>query len=426
MRKSTWLAALATTIALTIATPASAAVGVQLNGQPLTFDVPPVVESGRTLVPVRAIFEALGARITWDPATQTVSAVHPERNKYVILVLGSTTAWVDGVQITLDVPPKSIDGRTMVPLRFISTAMGADVQWDAATETAIITQAPLTTSDARALSRYTREIAYTHLEETMLCTRGTQGRLDDVTYLFSNDDPAFFADSAEYLQESIACWNSYEENYLAGLTPPAGAEAAHAELQTWVDLHQKTLLQIEQAMQAQTKGALAERDRLYKEAKQTFDATTPQEERMLAALNAITSTETEFLTVAEHQYVAWFDDYMGATDNCFSQLHMIGTGYMELSDATFAQGAADWWKELPETLKEQAPPTARMQALQQGALAELAKHTAAFEALAAKFQAGPVSPAEYEAQISLIETAWIEGSIPTLEHLFVYRDYGLE
>lgn len=430
MRKSPWLAALATTIALTVASPASAAVSVQLNGNPLTFDVPPVVESGRTLVPVRAIFEALGARITWDPATQTVSAVHPERDKYVILVLGSTTAWIDGVQVTLDVAPKSIDGRTMVPLRFISTAMGAEVGYDPATATALITQAPLTdeqtAADAQALSRYARAIAYTHLEETLDCTFGMNNRFEDFTYLFANDDPDYFADAMTYLADSLACWDTYDGNSLADLTPPAGAEKAHAALQTWVDLNLKTLHLINDAVQAHRKGETAERDRLFAGAAQVYEAAVAQEQTMLTAMNAITSTDPEYMTVAEHQYVAWLDDMMGATDNCFSALHMIGTGYMDQSDAFWALGAAGCWQELPEALQEQTPPTARMQALQQGALAELAKHEAAFNALAAKFQAGPVTQAEYEAQIGVIETAWYEESIPAFEQLFVYQEYGID
>lgn len=113
---------------------------VTVDGRLLSFDVPPQIVDGRTLVPLRAIFEALGASITWDGATQTVTAVRGDRT--VILQVGAPTATVNGQPVTLAVPAQIIGGRTMVPLRFVAEALGAGVEWEGETRTARITSPP--------------------------------------------------------------------------------------------------------------------------------------------------------------------------------------------------------------------------------------------------------------------------------------------
>lgn len=117
--------------------PTTDGIKVKLNGNFLTFDQPPIAESGRTLVPLRAIFEAFGATVNWDQATQTVTAVKGDTT--IKLTLGSNTAYKNGTPITLDVPAKAVNGRTIVPVRFISESFGATVTWDQATQTVIIT-----------------------------------------------------------------------------------------------------------------------------------------------------------------------------------------------------------------------------------------------------------------------------------------------
>ncbi len=101
---------------------------VKLNGQQLKFDQPPQIIEGRTLVPVRAIFEALGANVTWQQATSTVIATRSGTT--VTLQVGNNEALKNTEKILLDVPPVNIKGRVMVPLRFVSEAFGAYVTWD--------------------------------------------------------------------------------------------------------------------------------------------------------------------------------------------------------------------------------------------------------------------------------------------------------
>ena len=124
---------------------------VQLNDKILGFDQPPVTENDRTLVPMRFLFEQMGATVTWDDATQTATATVPvtteeeiqtfglAEEKSVAFSVDNTTATVNGSAATMDVPARLINDKTMVPLRFLSENLGFNVQWDEATRTAIVT-----------------------------------------------------------------------------------------------------------------------------------------------------------------------------------------------------------------------------------------------------------------------------------------------
>ena len=109
---------------------------VTLNDRRLKFDVAPIIENGRTLVPMRKIFESLGAKVEWDGETQTVTAVRV--NDKISLQIGSYTLIKNGQRINLDVPAKIINGRTLVPIRAISNTLGALVDWDDETQTVMI------------------------------------------------------------------------------------------------------------------------------------------------------------------------------------------------------------------------------------------------------------------------------------------------
>lgn len=115
---------------------------VELNGEKITFeaDQPPVLtEAGRTLIPMRKLFEALGAVITWDEAAQTVTAVKGDIT--VILGMGELRASKNGVEIPLDQPAVLMNDRTMVPVRFVAEALGAEVTWNEETNTVCISSA---------------------------------------------------------------------------------------------------------------------------------------------------------------------------------------------------------------------------------------------------------------------------------------------
>jgi uncharacterized protein YdcH (DUF465 family) len=101
---------------------------VAIDGNFLTLDVPPSIISGRTMVPLRVIFEGLGASVTWDDKTKTV--IGKKQGKTVKLTINNKNAYVDGKLIKIDVPPKVINGRTLVPTRFIAESLGTDVYWE--------------------------------------------------------------------------------------------------------------------------------------------------------------------------------------------------------------------------------------------------------------------------------------------------------
>jgi len=103
---------------------------VYVNGDKLNFDVYPKIENNRTLVPLRGVFEALGADIQWDDSTKTVTAVKGDIT--VKLQIGSNILYKNGNAVEIDVPAKIENDRTLVPLRAVSEAFACAVSWDGA------------------------------------------------------------------------------------------------------------------------------------------------------------------------------------------------------------------------------------------------------------------------------------------------------
>ena len=117
----------------------AADITVTLNGEAIDFaDQPATIVEGRTLVPLRAIFEALGASVEWDQATKTVTSSMDDVT--IKLTIGDNTLYRNDEGVTLDVPAQIINSRTMVPARAIAEAYGVGVEWDAATRTVVLTK----------------------------------------------------------------------------------------------------------------------------------------------------------------------------------------------------------------------------------------------------------------------------------------------
>ena len=111
---------------------------VTLNGTEIVFaDQAPTIVDGRTLVPLRAIFEALGASVNWNGETRTVTSA--KGDTAISLTIDTPTLIVNGEAKTLDVPAMIINGRTMVPARAVAEAYGVEVAWDGETRTVILT-----------------------------------------------------------------------------------------------------------------------------------------------------------------------------------------------------------------------------------------------------------------------------------------------
>ena len=113
------------------------AVKVTVDGELVDFKgVPPQMQGSRIMVPVRGVFEHMGAQLTWDPATRTVRAVRADSN--ILVTVGKTDAMINGKAAAVETPPIVAEGRVMVPLRFLAQALGAKVEWLGADRTVAI------------------------------------------------------------------------------------------------------------------------------------------------------------------------------------------------------------------------------------------------------------------------------------------------
>lgn len=101
---------------------------VYIDGKRLEADVYPKIENDRTMVPLRAVFESLGAFVEWDGETRTVIAAKGEN--MILLQIGSNILYKNGEKIIIDVPAKIENERTLVPLRAVSEALECNVEWD--------------------------------------------------------------------------------------------------------------------------------------------------------------------------------------------------------------------------------------------------------------------------------------------------------
>jgi len=113
-----------------------------VNGISNTLDSPPVIKNGRTLLPIRIVIEALNGSVGWDAATKKVTVSLGSNT--IELWIGKSIAKVNGINTPIDVTnsqvvPEIINGRTMLPLRFVTENLGCDVKWDGATNTVTIT-----------------------------------------------------------------------------------------------------------------------------------------------------------------------------------------------------------------------------------------------------------------------------------------------
>ena len=121
-----------------LAASAQNAVTVVVNGQTMNFDQPPIEQAGRVYVPLRGIFEQLGASVVYQNGTINATS----RGRDITLHIGSNQATVSGQTVTLDSPPFVQGSRTLVPLRFVAQSLGASVDWNNNTDTVTITGGP--------------------------------------------------------------------------------------------------------------------------------------------------------------------------------------------------------------------------------------------------------------------------------------------
>lgn len=136
MKKVIRLLALVLVIILLTTSAFAEPIKVMINNTQLPLPTDPIILQDRTLVPLRAIFEALGAKVEWDETTKTVTGI--QDNKVIILQINNKIATINGIETALDVPATIVNGSTLIPVRFIAESLGAKVAWDNPTRSVLI------------------------------------------------------------------------------------------------------------------------------------------------------------------------------------------------------------------------------------------------------------------------------------------------
>ena len=208
----------------TMSTPSYAQQAIKLwvNGRYVSTDVPPVIENGRTLVPLRVISENLGIRVEWRADTRSVYTYReingaPDFSNALLLTVGdkkvlkpaNESAKTGSLYYNLEAAPSIINGRTMVPIRFIAEAYKLKVDWDAINRTVIVGNgytAPKKPSIPK--KKVTREysVALKKAQEYLqFMPFSKQGLFDQLT---SDYGEKFPADAAQYAVDHVTTdWN---------------------------------------------------------------------------------------------------------------------------------------------------------------------------------------------------------------------------
>lgn len=161
---------------------AAAVSTIRINGTDLSWDANPLKINDRMIVPIRPIMEALGANVEWGNDAQTITAT---KNTFSIkLEIGSFIASKNGENIILDAAPELIDDKAYVPLRFVSEALGAEVNWNEATQNVDINTTSVTNKSTNSAQIDT--IAYTNGKYTGEIKNGVENGKG--TFVWSNGD----------------------------------------------------------------------------------------------------------------------------------------------------------------------------------------------------------------------------------------------
>ncbi len=164
-----------------------------VDGIELKTEVPPTIINNRMMVPFRAIAEAMGVEVTWMAETQTIRA--NGQGKSLTLVLGETTAMVNGLAHEMDVAPQLVQNRTMVPARIFAESFGATVHWDGASMTANVWSAvrPMQTLAFYGLGSYEWRYYIPRFADVAF----TWSMVDETGQLTLTEQPYYWPDGAD-------------------------------------------------------------------------------------------------------------------------------------------------------------------------------------------------------------------------------------
>ncbi len=153
---------------------------LSINDQLIQSDVPPVIHNDRTLVPLRIIMENIQADVNWNSGKQEV--VVKTVDKEIVLQINNSIAMVNGVNSPLPdaVAPKLINGRTMVPIRFVAETIGLEVNWNNSTQTVLLKHKPVEIPNVNAVRASAINVGNGYLPEIRIKTH------QEVSYQVSN------------------------------------------------------------------------------------------------------------------------------------------------------------------------------------------------------------------------------------------------
>lgn len=171
-----------------IAIGAKSEISINVNGVKIEMDQPPIIENGRTLVPLRAVAEALGCNVEWDNTAKTASFVQGDVT--AVITVGENYILVgDGVyneEFPIDTPAIIKNSRTMIPLRALSECFGFEVEWDSVTRTVAISSKSMESIDTDEANEQESIIVNDNILEKVKVyagiLKGTVGIIDVVDY----------------------------------------------------------------------------------------------------------------------------------------------------------------------------------------------------------------------------------------------------
>jgi hypothetical protein len=163
-----------------------------LDGKKMEFkSQQPINDHGRVLVPLRTIFEALGAKIKWDDTTETVTA---KKNDVMITYkIGSLSGTRNNEIIHIPVPGKLVNGATLIPLRFVGEALRSTISWDQHSQTVLISSKVKTEVEVTGI-----------LEGHVVEVKGGNNSDKFVLLGFTELDPAFVDEAREWLNQQLS------------------------------------------------------------------------------------------------------------------------------------------------------------------------------------------------------------------------------
>ena len=176
-------------------------ISIYVNEKELQCDVLPFIENGRTMVPMRKLFEALNADVEWDNATQTVFAT--KGNDYIALQINVPVLYKNNISEILDVAPMIVNGVTFVPIRAVSQSLNSSVDWLDYTQTVYI-NSPTLYAEHKKVSAETVTLMYAADGRTMYVAnseveayQNVGWYLEPVTMMYAADGRTIYVANSE-------------------------------------------------------------------------------------------------------------------------------------------------------------------------------------------------------------------------------------